>query len=264
MLKASLWIVTYNNREDLHNNLRTLFAGLDSTLVNLNVNIINNHTNFDLDLEYLGRVKVWHNSLRSNLSLGHLSRNWNQALINGFGSLTNPQHDVVITSQDDVLWDPQWCQKMIEQLSSYNFVTQGVGDAVIVQTAEATKRIGLWDERFCPSFYHDGDYFLRALIHNRHSSSINDPAHGRILNPCATSFATVPAPNHPRVEAKHLSYGRAALPHAVWTSKWPVSPIHWTPQLIEDPPSRSLCWNYITYPHFEFDVLDLANKNYIM
>jgi hypothetical protein len=263
-MRASLWIVTYNNREDLHNNLRSLFLGWNPTDFDLEVNIINNHSNFELDFEYLGKVRVWHNRLRSDNSLGHLARNWNQALIHGFGSLVNPQADIVITSQDDVLWSPQWSTIVSGLLDNYNFVTQGVGDAVIVQTADATRAIGLWDERFCPSFYHDGDYFLRALIHNRARSSINDPAHGRLLNTIDASFATVPAANQPRVHAKNLSYGRAQLPHLVWMQKWPVSPIHWDPEMMGNPPSCSMCLNYITYPHFEYDVDDLKNKNYLV
>lgn len=261
---VSLWIVTYNNREDLHNNLKSLFEGWDLASFDLEVNIINNHTNFELDFDYLGKVRVWHNRLRSDSSLGHLARNWNQALIHGFGSLNNPRADVVITSQDDVLWSPAWSHTVTELLGSYNLITQGVGDAVVVQTAEATKAIGLWDERFCPSFYHDGDYFLRALIHNRDRSSINDPAHGRMLNTIDASFATVPAANQPRVHAKNLSYGRAQLPHLVWMQKWPVSPIHWEQEMIANPPRRSLCINYVTYPHFECDVDDLNNKNYLV
>lgn len=261
---ASVWIVTYNNREDLNNNLRTLFAGLDTSLINLDVNIINNHTNFYLDFEYLGRTKVWHNVLRSNNSLGHLARNWNQALINGFGSLNNPRVDCVITSQDDVLWSADWSNQVTAALNSFDFVTQGVGDAVVLNTPQSVKKIGLWDERFCPSFYHDGDYFLRALMYNKQRSSINDPAHGRILNPLGSSFATVPAPNQPRTDAKNLSYGRAQLPHQVWMNKWPVSPINWSQELIDNPPQHSSCVNYITYPHFELDVLDLKSKNYLV
>jgi hypothetical protein len=264
-MRVSLWIVTYRNPVDLHNNLSSLFTNAGSHTSNLSVNIINNHSSFDLAFEWLGRVRVWHNVLRSDQSLGHLARNWNQAIITGFGSLTAPANDLVVLSQDDVIWQQDWLDQLTALASSHSLITQGVGDAVVALQTQAVRKIGLWDERFAPSFYHDGDYFLRALIHNRESSSINDPAHGRILNPLTSSFASVPAPNQPRSDAKNLSYGRANLPHQVWMRKWPMaSPINWTPELIQNPPQASSLINFVTYPHFEMDVENLAAKNYLV
>ena len=263
-MKASIWIVTYNNPQDLNANLDSLMQYWQPDLLHLEVNVINNHSHYQLNSGYWDQVKTWHNRLRGDNSLGHLARNWNQALIQGFADLNNPRSDVVICSQDDVLWQPGWCTQMLTALQNYTLVTQGVGDAVVVYRADAVKRIGLWDERFAPSFYHDGDYFLRALMYNREFSSINDPAHGRILNPLDYSFAHVPAANAARVEAKNLSYGRARIPHQVWQHKWTVSPIHWTPELINSPPMNTLCKNFVTYPHFEMAVQDLDGKNYLI
>lgn len=264
MINTQLWIVTYNNPEDLNANLDSLFAHVNLELIQLQVHVINNHSHYKLNPAHWQRVITHHNHLRPDTSLGHLARNWNQALQLGFGSLTSPQSDVVICSQDDVLWHEHWCEHMVQALKSYDLVTQGVGDAVVMYTPEAVKQIGLWDERFAPSFYHDGDYFLRALMHLKDRASINDPAHGRILNPMPQVMATVPAANAARVNAKNLSYGRARTPHQVWQHKWAVSPIHWTPELIASPPERSLCKNFITYPHFEMDVYNLADKNYLI
>lgn len=262
--KVSLWIVTYNNSEDLNNNLRSLHATVNRNLIDLEVNVINNHTNFHLDFEFLGKVKIFHNSTRSDQSLGHLARNWNQALIHGFKNLNYPAAHMVLCCQDDVLWEPHWCENLLTATKTYNFISQGHGDALVVHTPEAVKAIGLWDERFSPSFYHEGDYFLRALIYNRERTSLNDPGHGRCFNTLEQSLIKVPAQNQLRQQAKNLSYGRAELPHLVWQHKWPVPPIHWPEELIQTPPSNCLCKNFVLYPHFELDVLDLREKNYLV
>jgi hypothetical protein len=263
-MKISLWVVTYRNPHDLNANLDSLFAADLPTSCDLQVNVINNHSEYKLNPAHWHRVITHHNHLRSDASLGHLSRNWNQALQLGFGSLVTPQADVVICCQDDVLWEPNWHDQVTQAAQSHDLITQGVGDAVIMYTPEAVRQVGMWDERFTPSFYHDGDYLLRALIHLRHKASINDPAHGRVWQPWHTSFAHVPDANAARVWAKNQSYGRARTPHQVWQHKWQVSPINWSPELMQNPPLRSECKNFITYPHFEMDVYNLADKNYLI
>lgn len=263
-MKISMWIVTYRNEPDLTANLDSLFTNQGHHDHVIEVNVINNHSHYVLNARHWGQVKTWHNNLRSDHSLGHLSRNWNQALQLGFVDLQNPASDVVICCQDDVLWCENWVSHVEQALCAHDLITQGVGDAVVVYTPQAVKQVGLWDERFVPSFYHDGDYFLRSLIYLRHRASINDPAHGRIWNPYPHTFAQVPEANTQRVNAKNLSYGRARIPHQVWQHKWKVSPINWTQDLTQNPPTKSECVNYITYPHFEMNVYNLADKNYLI
>lgn len=261
---VSLWIVTYKNSEDLHNNIESLLDTVDQNLINLDINIINNHTQFHLLSKFSKRVKVWDNILRSDLSLGHLSRNYNQALIHGFQDLNKPVCDYVITSQDDEIWQPNWCEWFLEQMKSYTFVTHRAGDGVVCYSASAVKKIGLWDERFSPSFYHEGDYFLRALMYNKNESSINDYEHGRVLNPVDKCLVEWPAPNNIRQQEKNRSMQLSKLPFSVWQHKWSVSPIHWSRHLIDNPPYKSRCVNYIIYPHFEMAVENLAEKNFII
>lgn len=263
-MKIQLWIVTYNNSQDLYNNLRSLYDNSGTVGMDLSVIVINNHTNYNLAPEFQSRVRTLHNNLRSDNSLGHLARNWNQALVNGFGNLDSPQCDILITSQDDVIWQPNWYKKVLEYTKTYSFITQGHGDAVCIYKPEAVRRIGLWDERYTPSFYHDGDYLLRAVMHNRDHSSINDPGHGRIFQPLSESLIFVPTANSDREHFKHLSLGRARIPHLVWMHKWDVNPIHWTDDLLENPPKTTKCLNYVTYPHFEMSVENLAEKNYLI
>jgi GT2 family glycosyltransferase len=140
-LKISLWIVTYRNPVDLHNNLTSLFQNVGSH--NLSVNVINNHSSFELAFEWLGKVKIWHNVLRSDQSLGHLARNWNQAIIQGFGSLNDPKNQMVVLCQDDVIWQPDWLEQLLYLSQYYNLISQGVGDAVVAIQPSAVKKIGL-------------------------------------------------------------------------------------------------------------------------
>lgn len=264
MHKVSLWIVTYNNKHDLHENLTSLFDTWDSSLVDLQVNIINNHSNFSLNSYFINKVHVWHNILRPDNSLGHLSRNYNQALMHGFVDLNNPAHDYVITSQDDEIWQPLWCMNFLQQMQTYTFVTHQAGDGVVCYAPEAVKKIGLWDERFVPSFYHECDYFLRALIYNKAHSSINDHHHARVVNPVDYCLVSWPPANSPRQEAKNASLSQGGIAWSVWRHKWMVSPLHWPPELISHPPSGPRCANYITYPHFECAVENLREKNYVL
>jgi hypothetical protein len=261
-IRASLWIVTYNNREDLQNNLQSLFDNYDPSQFELTVNIINNHTNFHLAQKWENKVKVWHNILRPDTSVGHLGRNWNEAIMAGFGSLANPNVDIVITAQDDVIWLPQWANILLRAHTKYSFITQGHGDAVVSYLPQSVRRIGLWDERYSPSFYAEGDYFLRALMYNREESSINDPGHGRQWNIMEEKIIHVPEPNVNRNEAKNHTLTKAAFPWAVWWLKWNVSPTNWDQTFFENLPTSTLTPSIVMYPHFEMDVEDLVGKNY--
>lgn len=262
-LKASLWIVTYNNREDLQNNLQSLFDNFDSTVFDLSVNIINNHTNFYIASKWEKRgVRVWHNVLRPDTSVGHLGRNWNEAIMAGFGNLRQPEYDILITAQDDVVWLPNWANMLVEAHKKYSFITQGHGDAVVSYLPQAVRKIGMWDERYSPSFYAEGDYFLRAVMYNKEESSINDPGHGRLWNTMEEKIILVPEPNFNRNEAKTSTLTKASFPYAVWWLKWDVNPINWTHDFFDNLPKTTKTPSIVMYPHFEIDVEDLIGKNY--
>mgnify|MGYP003342408573 CR=1 FL=1 len=95
----------------------------------LEINVINNHSNFSLNKEYDDIVKVWHNTLRPDFSTGHLSRNWNQAILNGFKSILKPDCDILITAQDDVEYCKNYITTLIEYHKKYNFIQTGKGEA---------------------------------------------------------------------------------------------------------------------------------------
>jgi hypothetical protein len=179
-----VYIVTYKAKEDLNNNLKTLFASdlITSGQYTYEINIINNHSNFHLAEEFQDKVNVLHNVVRPDFSTGHLSRDWNCAIINGFQDLNNPDCDILVTSQDDVLWQKDWVSKLIEYHKKYTFISFGPGDCVCSYLPEAVKKVGLWDERFCNIGYQEADYFLRQTLYNKDSASINDYMHFRLHN----------------------------------------------------------------------------------
>ena len=203
-MKIRLYIVTYNHPAFLNRNLSSLFKS-DINKFDHEIFIINNHSNFSLREEYRDRVRVLHNVLRPDWSTGHLTRNWNQALINGFEDLENPACDLVVHAQDDLDWTENWVSFLIDSHKKYGFICIGTGDALCSYTPEAVKRIGLWDERF-PWGYHVADYHVRAAKYYGEKSSINDLGHGRVWNPLPGnkgSYATHPGGNSNVVLAPH-------------------------------------------------------------
>ena len=182
MKRMKIYIVTYRRCEVLNDTLGKLFDSDFSKLDNTEVNIINNHSDFFLEPEYKNRVNVLHNVLRPDWSNGNVSENYNQAFINGVVDVSNPDTEVLVTLQNDAVVHPKWCQHLDTLFSKgYNFVTGLCGDTVTAYKPEAIKKIGMWDENL-PAQYKETDYFLRALIHNKEASCINDIVHGIKLN----------------------------------------------------------------------------------
>ena len=272
-MKIKIYIVTYNNAEDINNNLRML---LDSDLSGheVEINVINNHSNLHIKEEYLERINILHNTLRPDFSTGHLSRNWNQAIINGFKDLNEPDCDILIHTQDDVVWSKDWLKHTIEVHKKYTFFSGQVGDAFCSYTAEGVKNIGLWDERFCNIMYQEFDYFLRALLYNREKSSINSyvymPVTGErkidlLLNPIEDiekKFPRRPDRNLER-EAAHTKSGRwIKQSKLLFREKWGIQhprPVFQDNAKIGKPSVK----NFIYYPYFEKDIYELDKKNYV-
>ena len=173
-MKIKFYIVNYNNDGVLNNMiLKSLFESKfdrDKT----EIFIINNHTNIHVNDEYKSFVTILNNTLRINESTGHLSRNWNQAMINGFRSLKSPDCDIVIGCQNDTVIESNWHEILLENLQQYKYIQQGRGDQFQVWTPEAVKHIGLYDERFCNITFQEYDYFTRAILCYIEHSSIND------------------------------------------------------------------------------------------
>ena len=184
MIKIKIYIITYNSQHFIDRILNNLKECEIPTDVLLQTFVIQNHTNGCSNIkERFPNVKVLNNVLRPDFSKGHLARNWNQALINGFKSLKNPDCNFVVCLQHDVLLRKDWIEKMFEYHKNYDFITFGAGDAYMSFTPNAVKKIGIFDEHFCNIGYQEADYFKRAYRKLPKKSSINDSHHCRIHNP---------------------------------------------------------------------------------
>lgn len=170
-MRIKVFIVTYNSNDLLNENLESLYKS-DLLDYEYKVFIINNHSNLRIDNEY-PNLKVLENGTRPDYSTGHLTRDWNAALINGFKDLNAPDADIVVCTQNDIEVQKDWAKKIIEGHKKYSFIVTGQGDAFHSYTPEAVKKVGLWDEAFCGIGYHDRDYFLRVMLCNPDGSSFS-------------------------------------------------------------------------------------------
>jgi hypothetical protein len=259
MKKIKLFIVTYNAIDDLDKNIRTCIAG-EIDKINLQINIINNHTNFHLAEDLTEHITVFHNTLRPDFSTGHLSRSWNQAIINGFKNLKEPDCDILITCQDDAIWDKNWVEKLLSIHEKYDFYTCNNGDMLCSYTVEAIKKIGLWDERFCNIQFQEADYFLRANIYHGDKSSINDSNHHRTLNEtsCIVERPTSFSQHTPRA---HVSNQFHEFSKNIFIHKW-GNMFSWTGKVTNIEHSKLPSFFY--YPYFERDIENAKEKGYIV
>lgn len=258
MKNVKLFFVTYNAPEDLDKTLRSCVAGeIDKIL--LQVHIINNHTNFSLADDLKEHITVYHNLLRPNFSTGHLSRNWNQALINGFKNLNDPDCDIVITCQDDAIWKKDWVENLLNIHEQYDFYTCNDGDMLCSYKVDAVKKIGLWDERFCNIQFQEADYFLRANLYNSDKSSINDAHHGRTLN---RTVCIADRPDSGQMRPRgHDSNEHHGLSKNLFIQKWGER-IRWDGKITDIQHSNLPSFFY--YPYFEKHIENAKEKGYIL
>lgn len=289
-MKIKIYIVTYRASKDLNNNIKSL---LNSDLVNhdYEINVINNHSEFTLSKEFEGKVNVLHNVLRPDFSTGHLARNWNQAIINGFKDLNNPDCDILVTSQDDVIFKSDWTKKLIEYHKKYNFIVMGTGDAFLSYLPEAVKKIGLWDERFFGITHQDADYFLRAIIYNKKKSSINDFQHKRVINPIgdhhvnenievffkktskseinskedrvSSPLITVPYSDDCRISEHKRSLTIGRYTTNIFYNKWGIYAKSRDWEGYIDKPPKIISKSYVQYPYFEKNIETLRKQFFL-
>lgn len=251
-----VFIVTYNSPDTVHENLRTFFASQGVDGVKCQINIINNHPNFTLAPEFHDMVLVHDNSFRLKTSVGHLSRDYNSALMMGFEDLSAPKCHQVLIVHDDVVWHPDWLPKLmsIHADQKYTFYTGNFGCSFMSFKPEAVRRVGLFDERFCNIGFHEADYFLRQLMYNRENSSINDDTHGRVVNPTTVLFDHPPyTPN--KVDSREESSLYHCVSRNIFADKWNLYPDRWAENgVLDNPPTHPLIPSYLHYPKFEFGV----------
>jgi GT2 family glycosyltransferase len=145
-MKIKFYVVTYNRKDHLNKTLESLFS-TDISSHDVEVYVVNNHTNFSVEEKFSGKIKVLHNVMRPDFSTGHLSRNYNEIFIHGFRDLSNPDCDILMHSHDDNTFHPQLFSKMVELHSKFDLITFSQGCGFMSYNAEAVKKIGMWDEK---------------------------------------------------------------------------------------------------------------------
>ncbi len=250
MKKIKFYIVTYNRKNDLHNTLVSLY-NTDINNHNVEVFIVNNHTNFEINDEFKSKVTVLHNTMRPDFSTGHLSRNYNEILIHGFKDLNSPDCNILIHSHDDNIFDENLFSGLIKHHETYSFISFSQGCGLCSYLPEAVKNIGMWDERFCTIGYHEGDYFLRAIKYNREKSSINDwgAAH-REINPIEHHLASK-LENTSENGAHRNSIANYSVCRQLFELKWGgFRDVEWPRNEYFEVPNPGIA-TYVMYPYFE-------------
>ncbi|HHZ95750.1 MAG TPA: glycosyltransferase family 2 protein [Flavobacteriales bacterium] len=278
MKNIKIYIVTYRRPEVLNSTLDRLFNHTDfPSIPDTEVNIINNHSEFRLDEEFVNKVTVLHNNTRPDWDTGNLARNWNEALLHGFKSLANPDTKIVVTMQNDIVLDANWSHNLLKLHQKYTFVTGQLGDNIVSYRPEAVKKIGMWDERFITPANKEADYYIRALIFNKEKSMINDKVHGRLLNahdalPLDTSEYRGDEQAWRDIKTNEISregwYHTSQIFYWKWKNTWKTQPAYrgwltkWSPDFISNPPNPPMVPNFVQYYYFEKDI-ELSNKNYV-
>lgn len=264
-MKIKIFIVTWQDENALHNNLSTLFAGFQFAQdVDIHVNIINNHTNFKIHKSFESHVNIIHNRATPDFATAMLARMWNTALIHGFKNLNEPDCDIVVTAQDDTVWNYDWIPNLKKVMKEFTFYADDAGDLVCAYRPEAVKKIGMWDERFHYGFG-EGDYFLRAIKYNADKSTINDFSHARVWNP-TLHLAKRPQPDDSRYNEQSRSHQYRGLSWANFLYKWRYTEMEgrWPDNIEEMVLTTPTIPSIILYPYFEMNVENLKEKGYIV
>ena len=261
-MRIKQYIVTYNNNELLDKCLKSMSG------VTHEIFIIDNFGNCEIE-DYGLNVQIIKNELRPKFSTGHLSKDWNAGLVNGFQNLNNPDADIVILNQNDTIFKENYIDKLIELHKQYDFIQMGSGDEMMSFIPNAVKQVGLFDERFCNIGLQEADYFLRCLLYNKDKSSINDIEHDRIINKLKDDDIVLEKVlcGHYREE----DYTMASAKYHVnstnmfyfkWRNlpldrNWSKLPVGYDISIIRPNLSN------IMYPYFEKDIATLVEQNFI-
>lgn len=260
-MRIKVYVVTYNNDKILKDNLARLYSS-DLLSYDYSVHIINNYsklTGFD---DYLN-LEILDNVLRPDFSNGHLSRNWNQALMHGFRNLNNPDADLVVLMQNDTFVKRNCFSNLIEEHSKYDFIQIGAGDQLMSFNVNAVKRIGIFDERYCSIGYQEADYFMSAYMLHRDKISINDKhRHEREWNTLDNIFERFIDSEY-GLNGDFHSFAWHDYNKHIFNLKWGCDPQNWYQYIQNFNPSVKIK-RYQTYPYFEKDIETLKEQNYIL
>lgn len=168
-----IYIVTYKKNDVLNKNIASLYQNACDT-TEFDVTILANHPDIRLETENQhDNLRIVYNTTRSMDAWGNLSKDWNWCMLDAFERWDNPpQTKYCILCQNDVEWAENW-QENLRQCKDFDFISQPLGDQLLVVTIEALKKVGFFDERFTTLHYHEEDYFLRTALKLGARASIN-------------------------------------------------------------------------------------------
>lgn len=261
-MKIKQYIVTYNNNELLNRCIDSMgdFSHEVFVIDNYGDAVVNSSHN---------TLQILRNTLRPTFSTGHLAKDWNAGLVLGFKNLNEPDADIVILNQNDVVFKPNYISSLIELHTRFDFIQLGSGDEVLSFTPTAVKNIGLFDERFSNIGFQEADYFLRARILMPDKITINDEAHDRIWNPIDFVYDIIQNVDcgHNREESSTIASAKYHTTSAVaFLQKWQNLPVdrNWS-KLPQGFPFNQLVpvYSHIMYPYFEKDIETLDRQRFL-
>ena len=175
-MRVKHFIVTYKNQCLLKRGLDVINSQSIPEGVEYELYVINNH-------DYLypmedSSATILNNVVRLDSSTGHLSRNWNQALMLGFEDLNNPKADIVMLSQGDCLFKDGYLNMVLKGHERFDFLQQGRGDEFHSYKPDHIKKVGIWDERFCGIGFQEVEYIYRSYVLNTSGIFINQNFYG--------------------------------------------------------------------------------------
>ena len=263
-MKVKLFVVTYNNDKILNEWFLRSLRQSEYPKERVSVNILNNYSDkINIDAQNLNCVeRVFHNTIRLDISTGHLSRDWNHGIMNAFKNLKNPEFDIAIMAQNDTVLRRDWYERSIIASKKYAFVTYGAGDQFQIINPDCVMSVGMYDERFCNIACQAADYFARCLLIMPDKISINDSYHGRVHNP-EPSLMPIEATKTgaQRQDPMNLQANTSTqVSIDFWNEKWSgVEPCWWTDgsvrqmkKIIEKKLPRLKM--QMLYPYFEMDI----------
>ena len=153
---VDLWICNFKRPLELITTIRGWLSSFDFQVVN----VLSNHStlqdNSELPVDIKDKVKVWYHWDREDFECGSLSENWNIAVKKAY-----IKHDWVILSQDDLIINPGWPDKIIN--SNYKYYLAPAGDVCQIQHIDSFSKLGWRDEIWRAPGGSEQDYLIRAL-----------------------------------------------------------------------------------------------------
>jgi hypothetical protein len=151
--EVSLWIVSFRRLDALRDSINGWLGTFDFREVNV---IVNDPTvDYSAITEEFPMVEIWPNIFRDPWETGSIAWCWNMCMRHTF-----EHRDWCLMSQDDVVIEPGWPERITDDFWTY---VAPVGDVIQLQSIRGFAHVGWFDERFRAIGGPEADYVLRML-----------------------------------------------------------------------------------------------------